>query len=226
MFIATFILFMLPVWVSKKLRSQQRRPPFQLERQPTMAPTKKKATAGTTSTSTQPGRILDGPQPQHEGANPRIEDITNEAALHGDPIDNTENTEAHQLTEAALKLKALEMKKKNIEAQLATKKRALDQANKLAEARRRLAEMEAEVESLQRAYQEMPEGSSQQENRVILQTAFAHNENQRPPPVNLPFDPTSPLSVALQRTSWPLRYKPTQLPKYNATTDTTQFLMA
>ena len=86
--------------------------------------------------------------------------------------------------------------------------------------------MEAEVESLQRAYQEMPEGSSQQENRVILQTAFAHNENQRPPPVNLPFDPTSPLSVALQRTSWPLGYKPTQLPKYNATTDPTQFLMA
>src|SRR6185503_16375808 len=53
-----------------------------------------------------------------------------------------------------------------------------------------------------------------------------HNENQRPPPVNLPFDPTSPLSVALQRTSWPLGYKPTQLPKYNATTDPTQFLMA
>ena len=151
---------MLPVWASKKLRSQQRRPPWGLERQPTMAPAKKKATAGTTSTSTEPGRILDGPQPQHEGANPRIEDITNEAALHGDPIDKTENTEAHQLTEATLKLKALEMKKKNIEAQLATKKRALDQANKLAEARRRLAEMEAEVESLQRAYQGMPEGSS------------------------------------------------------------------
>ena len=118
------------------------------------------------------------------------------------------------------------MKKKNIEAQLATKKRALDQANKLAEARRRLAEMEAEVESLQRAYQEMPEGSSQQENRAILQTAFAHNENQRSPPVNLPFDPTSPLSVALQRISWPLGYKPTQLPKYNAIIDPTQFLMA
>ena len=128
---------------------------------------------------------------------PQMEDITNEAALHGDLIDNTENTEAHQLTEAALKLKALEMKKRNIEAQLATKKRALDQANKLAEARRKLAEMEAEVENLQRTYQEMPEGSSQQENRVILQTAFAHNDNQRPPPVNLPFDPTSPLSVAL-----------------------------
>src|SRR6185312_15442370 len=162
---------------------QQRRPPFQHERQPSMAPAKKKATAGTTST-TEPGRILDGPQPQLEGTNPRIEEITNEVAIHGEPADNTENT-VHQLTEAALKLKALEMKKKNIEAHLATKKRALDQTNKLAEARRRLAEMEAEVENLQRAFQEIPEGSSQQENRYILQTAFAQNEDRRPPPVNL-----------------------------------------
>ena len=90
------------------------------------------------------------------------------------------------------------MKKRNIEAQLATKKRALDQANKLAEARRKLAEMETEVENLQRAYQEMPEGSLQQENRIIHQTTFAHSEDRRPPPVNLPFDPSSPLSVALQ----------------------------
>ena len=107
---------MLPVWASKKLRSQQWRPLFQLERQLTMAPAKKKATAGTTSTSPEPGRILDGPQPQHEGANPQMEDNTNEATPHVDMIDNTENTESHQLTEAALKLKALEMKKKNIEA--------------------------------------------------------------------------------------------------------------
>ena len=48
------------------------------------------------------------------------------------------------------------MKKRNIEAQLATKKRALEEANKLAEARRKLAEMEAEVENLQRAYCNSP----------------------------------------------------------------------
>ena len=96
-----------------------------------MAPAKRKAPAGTTSNSTQPGPVLDGFPPQHEEANPRIEDITTEAALHEDPIEDSENTKNHQtqsaeLTEAALKLKALEMKKRNIEAQLATKKRALD----------------------------------------------------------------------------------------------------
>ena len=89
------------------------------------------------------------------------------------------------------------MKKRNIEAQLATKKRALDQANKLAETRHKLAEMEAKVENLHRAYQKMPEGSANQENHIIHQTTFAHNEDRRPPPVNLPYDPTSPLSVAL-----------------------------
>ena len=85
-FIAAFILFMFPVWVSKKLRSQQRRPPWGLENQTSMAPAKKKASAGTTSNTTE----------QHEEANTRIEDITNEAVLHGDPVENNEDTEAHQ----------------------------------------------------------------------------------------------------------------------------------
>ena len=72
-----------------------------------MAPAKRKAPDGTTSNSTEPGHVLE--------ANPRIEDITNETVLHGDPVDDTENTEAHQnqsaeLTETTLKLKALEMK--------------------------------------------------------------------------------------------------------------------
>jgi len=53
------------------------------------------------------------------------------------------------------------MKKRNIEAQLATKKRALGQANKLAEARRKLAEMEMKVENLQRRYQKIPKCSLQ-----------------------------------------------------------------
>ena len=124
---------MLLVWASKKLRSPQRRPPFQLVKQPSIAPAKKKASAGTTSNTAEQHE-------QHEEANTRIQDINNEAVLHGDPVDDTENTEAHQnqsaeLTETALKLKALEIKKRNIEAQLATKKRALDQANNLAEAK-------------------------------------------------------------------------------------------
>ena len=101
---------MLPVWASKMLRSQQRRPPFQLVKQPSMAPAKKKTSAGTTSNTAEQHE-------QHEAANTRIQDTNNEAVLHGDLVDDIENTKAHQnqskeLTEIALKLKALEMKKK------------------------------------------------------------------------------------------------------------------
>ena len=134
-----------------------------------MAQIKKKAPAGTSNNSTQPGTVPDGPplDRQAEETNPQIEDVTTEAGLHGGPAEEDEATEALQtqsaeLTEAALQLKVLQKKREIIEAQLATKKRALDQANKLAEARRKLAEMEAEVEHLQRAYQDMPGGSTQQ----------------------------------------------------------------
>ena len=65
-----------------------------------MAPAKKKTSASTTSNTAE----------QHEEVNTRIQDTNNEAVLHGDPVDDTENTEAHQnhsaeLTETALKLK-------------------------------------------------------------------------------------------------------------------------
>ena len=51
-----------------------------------MAPAKRKAPAGTTSNSTEPGHVLDGSSPQNKEANPLIEDITTEAVLHGDPV--------------------------------------------------------------------------------------------------------------------------------------------
>ena len=65
-----------------------------------MAPAKRKAPAGTTSNPTEPGRFLDGSPPQHEEANPQIEDITTEAGLHGDPVEDNEDTEAHQTQSA------------------------------------------------------------------------------------------------------------------------------
>jgi len=72
-----------------------------------MVPAKRKAPAGTTSNSTQPGPILDGSPPQHDEANPQIEDITTEAGLHGDPVEYSEDTEAHQTQSAELTEEAL-----------------------------------------------------------------------------------------------------------------------
>ena len=48
--------------------------------------------------------------------------------------------------ELNLELRALEMKKAHLANQLATKKRAAEQTQKLAEAKRRIAEMQAEIQ--------------------------------------------------------------------------------
>ena len=69
-------------------------------------------------------------------------------------VSEDEETQAFQqdeYTQTALKLKALDREKANLNAQLATKQRAVAQAKKLAEARRKLAKMQAEVEQLQKA---------------------------------------------------------------------------
>jgi hypothetical protein len=97
-----------------------------------MAQPKKKAPAGNSNNSTQPGTLPDGPplNRQTEETNPQIEDVTTEDGLHEGLVEEAETTEALQtqsaeLTEAALQLKALQKRKEIIEAQLATKKRAL-----------------------------------------------------------------------------------------------------
>jgi ATPase subunit of ABC transporter with duplicated ATPase domains len=56
-----------------------------------------------------------------------------------------------ELIAIALKLKALEKEKANLNAQLATNQRATHRAKKLAETKRKLAAMQDEVEKLQKA---------------------------------------------------------------------------
>ena len=56
-----------------------------------------------------------------------------------------------EYSQIALKFKALEREKANLTAQLATQQQAITQAKKLAEAKRKLARMQSEVEQLQKA---------------------------------------------------------------------------
>ena len=79
-----------------------------------------------------------------------------------------------------LKLKALEKKKAILNAQLATKKRAANQAKKLAEAKRKLANMQAEVENLQKACEDTQETNTQMPHfpAGTSHQVEAHNLNQ------------------------------------------------
>jgi len=62
-----------------------------------------------------------------------------------------QTTQQDEYTQTALKVKVLEREKANLNAQLATKQRAVTQAKNLAKARRKLAKMQAEVEQLPKA---------------------------------------------------------------------------
>jgi len=135
-----------------------------------MAPTKRKATnqstteAETSNLHSVP--ILTAVSPEQTAAQTigadkqvqvqRIAQEKNKAAIvNQDPElsedDETQAAQEDEYTQTALKIKALEREKANLNAQLATKQRVATQAKKLAEARRKLAKMQAEVEQLEKA---------------------------------------------------------------------------
>ena len=111
----------------------------------------------------------------------------------------------------SLQLQALEKQKETLAKQLAVQQNALNRANQLAEAKRKVAAMQAEI------------------NRMEKECANAQTNHEQQPPLGASHQNeihNSPLSTALQHTPWPLGYKPTQLPRNNGSEDPTQFIMA
>lgn len=136
-----------------------------------------------------------------------------------------------EFTALSLQLQALEKQKEILAKQLTVQQNALNQANQLAEARRKVAAMQAEIDRMEKKcantqtnheQQPPPRGTHQNEIHNI-RTNYIHQDHYVPPSAGM-YDPNSPLSAALQHTPWPLGYKP-QLPRYNGSEDPTQFIM-
>ena len=70
------------------------------------------------------------------------ETLNNLSQLENDQL------EQNLYNELNLELRALEMKKAHLANQLATRKRAAEQTQKLAEAKRKVAEMQAEIQKM------------------------------------------------------------------------------
>ena len=171
-----------------------------------MAPQKKKGLAETFARNQGPHQ-----SPPHDPlskADPQqIQDITQQTEAHGQAPVSVEVSA--ELTKIALQLKALEKKKEMLEKQLATRQRAVDQKQQLADANCKVAAMQEEVIKLQKACGNIPEASSHQEEHNNYRQITHLQEEIYPQPINLPLDQNSPLSIALQRTPWPFGYKPT-----------------
>ena len=130
------------------------------------------------------------------------ETLNNLSQLEDDQLEQNLHNELN------LELRALEMKKAHLANQLATRKRAAEQTQKLAKAKRRVAEMQAEIQKMQKEVgllQELPntqaaaETSRHHEGQDLRQANHIHQDQHFQS--NPPFDRTSPLSIALQRTS-------------------------
>jgi len=92
--------------------------------------------------------------------------------------DTLEQVQHDELSAIALKFKALEKEKANLNAQLATNQRAAAQAKKLADAKCKLAAMQAEVEKLQKACEDTQELHHQTSLHTLPGTSHhteAHN---------------------------------------------------
>jgi len=112
----------------------------------------------------------------------------------------------------------------------------LQRANQLAEAKRKVAAMQAKIDRMQQECantqtnheqppQHPPIGASHQNEVHNIRTDHTFQEHYTIPSAGT-YDPNSPLCAALQHTPWPLGYKLTQLPRYNGSVDPTQFIMA
>ena len=167
-------LFSLSVWYpcnTRVRRSQQRRPPCSSSKNNPNGSHKEKGR----QSNHHRGRNLQSPhhrsphyclpranpRPNHRSRyaspslqGPRPAQDKNKAAMINQDTEFTEDDETQpeqedEYTQTALNLKALEREKANLTAQLATQQQAITQAKKLAEAKRKLARMQSEV---QKAY--------------------------------------------------------------------------
>ena len=109
---------------------------------------------------------------------------------------------------------------------MAVQQNALNRANQLAEAKRKVAAMQAEIDRMEKEYastqtnheQQPPLGATHQYEIYNIQNSNTLQGNYVPPSAGT-FNPNSPLSTALQHTPWPLGYKPTQLLGHYEPTD-------
>ena len=130
-------------WVVRKLRTQQGRPPCsQLVNQPSMAPPKRKTTDPPVDDTQNGSRTSQ----EHLSTQPPQQDNQ----PHNGTLEITEPSGSNQdeLTVVSLQLQALE-KQKDLAKQLATQQNALNRANQLAEAKRKVAAMQAEIDRMQ-----------------------------------------------------------------------------
>jgi hypothetical protein len=138
--------------------------------------------------------------------------------------DVDDETIDRELERVQQKIQQLQKEKEKFSSQLQAKR-------KISEKFEQLNQAKEQIETIQREIDEMKE----QENSSLLQDSPHQNSGptRRTPKENFFtgngisqfIDSESPLSIGLQTTPWPPKFKPVSLPKYNGFGNSRQFLM-
>jgi hypothetical protein len=139
-------------------------------------------------------------------------------------VDDDDDTIDRELERVQQKIQQLQKDKEKFASQLQAKRKISEKLEQLNKARE-------QIEIIQREIDEMKE----QENSSLWQESPHQNSGPaRGPPKENFFagnrishfvDSESPLSIGLQTTPWPPKFKPVSLPKYNGFRNSRQFLM-
>jgi hypothetical protein len=119
----------------------------------------------------------------------------------------------------------LQKEKERFVSQLEAKRKASEKLEKLNQAKEQREKIQREIDEMKEQennslWCDSPHHNSGQHKRTPRENFFTGNG------ISQFADPDSPLSLGLQTTPWPLKYKPVSLPKYNRYGNSRQFLMS
>jgi hypothetical protein len=118
----------------------------------------------------------------------------------------------------------LQKEKEKFGNQLQAKRKASEKLDKLNQTKEQIEAIQREIKEMQEQensslWQDSPHQDSGLYRGTLKENIFAGNG------ISQFVDPESPLSVGLQTTPWPSKFKPVSLPKYNGFKNSRQFLM-
>jgi hypothetical protein len=138
--------------------------------------------------------------------------------------DDDDQTIDKELERVRQKIQQLQKEKEKIASQLHAKRKTFEKLEKLNQAKEQIEAIQREIDEMKEQennslWQESPLKNSGPSRRTPKENFFAGNG------ISQFVDSETPLSIGLQTTPWPPKFKPVSLPKYNGFRNSRQFLM-
>jgi DNA repair exonuclease SbcCD ATPase subunit len=142
------------------------------------------------------------------------EQPTDQQTHENDDDDDDDETIDRELERVQQKIQHLQKKKEKFASQLQAKRKISEKLEQLNQAREQIERIQSEIDEMKEQeksslWQDSPHQNFGPTRRTPTENFFARNG------ISQFVDSESPLSIGLQTTPWPRKFKPVSLPKYN-----------